>query len=111
MSTRVRPGECVQTSRCIARLLNDALICRGEGVMKGGRQRGGEVGADMIETNIRFNHRFSYRLIGRDLYAVAGAAPLDDQEYELVLREVVDNAQADLPWRVVIEDGSVCLDL
>ena len=61
-------------------------------------------------TNVRHNTRCVYRLIARDLYSAPTNRPLAEQEYTLEKANVLDESQAQTPWRVMVRNGEVCLE-
>ena len=63
-----------------------------------------------IDTAIKFNHKKVYRIIDRSLYSAKTGQPLDAQEYQMEIENVIEENLIQLSWRVVIKNGLVCLE-
>jgi hypothetical protein len=64
----------------------------------------------LINTEVKYNYRRVYRLIGRHLYSARTVGvPLDLQEYVLERPDVVEPELADADWQVEVRSGRVYL--
>ena len=63
----------------------------------------------IVNTEVRFDRRRIYRLIGHDLYSASADEPLEEQEYAVEKPGVIKGDAVGKDWQVIVRDGEVCL--
>ena len=63
-----------------------------------------------MQTDIRYNPHRVYRLIGRDLYSAPAKIALTPQEFTLEEPDLIGMHQTMQNWRVIVQEGKICLE-